>query len=807
MSVTPSMPTSGQTLAVLSDNSFTQLVNEAFRNYQSTLALSRSPLANSALVVPTLVLDEVSPSAEDRGRGLRALLQWAVKQIGPGPATYPLGTHRPLDDPTWIDPRWWHYNILRHRYLEPLHPDEFVEGGRHTDTLLALTGITSSDAFFDARNRAIKEVAAHLRQQLLDGQATPELQQMALAENLQRLDHFPEAEKLLGIAATFDTVFSRLLLIEMADDEHVHAPHEQLDRLIADRFLLVGDHSANLWISPQLREHIYLRQVPDLLRRRHCRSAEFYESQVMPLPAVSHWQKAGEFRKAARLVLESADELINEMQLAEMIGVLRQFGEQGLTTIEWREIQILLSDLYARIGQREDALTACRVALKSAQDPESQARIYRRMGKLYEKHNQLHSIGYYKQAAERFDSIAPSASSSAEYPYLLKDRGWLYILRGEYAHAEADLKSALNLVTASHRGLEADVLDALADLFCTQQQYEMAIEYARRALALREGLGNLPRVSASFNSLGNIYADLGDYSNAIAAYREALTNYKKLGNQEAIAGTLLNIGAVYFGKGDLPAAINQYQQSLTLCIEHRLPLAEVTTRYNIAEACQQLLQYDEARYHSQLGLATSIEAGFTDEIAAFERLLAELGQERQSSTSTPASMGEEAQTDSSLLVPDLSADDQAILNMMTSVGQLTARTLMERLDVSRATATRRLSALAEKGYIIKKGQGRATYYVDALQSNLFVSPVKEQTRDNEIIQQKVRHHLNECHSWLAQNYRVTEATVAEAKQPSVVVEVRFEELPELSEFFALENQLEDALGLAVDLKPRGIGDG
>ncbi len=154
------------------------------RAYHSTLALSRSALANSPLVHPTLVKDEASPSAEERGQGLRLVLQWAVNQLAPGPTEYPLGEHRPFDDPTWRDPHWWRYNILRHRYLEPLHPDDFIGGGRYTESLIALTGISSSDAFFDERNRAVRDLADRLRQQLIDGQADRELQRLALQEAL-----------------------------------------------------------------------------------------------------------------------------------------------------------------------------------------------------------------------------------------------------------------------------------------------------------------------------------------------------------------------------------------------------------------------------------------------------------------------------------------------------------------------------------------------------------------------------------------------------------------------------------------------
>ena len=122
-------------------------------------------------------------------------------------AVSPFGSFRPLDDPTWRDPLWWRYNILRHRYIEPLHPDDFIQGGRFTETLLALTGISNSDAFFDERTRAIAAVAERLRQQFIDARASDELLQLALHEALLPLETQGQASRLLGVAAIFDDVF------------------------------------------------------------------------------------------------------------------------------------------------------------------------------------------------------------------------------------------------------------------------------------------------------------------------------------------------------------------------------------------------------------------------------------------------------------------------------------------------------------------------------------------------------------------------------------------------------------------------
>jgi hypothetical protein len=313
---------SGPMIGVLSDLSFTQLVNEALRNYQSTLALSRSALANSPLITPTLVKDEASATAEERGHGLRLVLQWAINRLAPAGPLYPVGIYRPLDDPTWRDPHWWHYNILRHRYLEPLHPDDFVDGGRYTESLLALTGISSADAFFDERNRAIRAVAERLRQQLIDGQANGALQRLALQEALLPLEKQVEATRLLGIAATFDDIFPRALLLEMAQEEQIPQVDKVLESLLLQRFLLTGDEDASLWLSPILQSYIYARQPQTQLPRRHRRAALYYEGEHEALQTAKHWQRARQPERAIRVLFQAADELVNELQLSDLISTL-----------------------------------------------------------------------------------------------------------------------------------------------------------------------------------------------------------------------------------------------------------------------------------------------------------------------------------------------------------------------------------------------------------------------------------------------------------------------------------------------------
>lgn len=788
--IATTVPT-GQMLGLLSDLSFTQLVNEALRNYQSTLALSRSPLANSPLVTPTLVKDEASPTAEERGHGLRLVLQWAVNQLAPSTPAYPLGVYRPLDDDTWRDPRWWRYTILRHRYLDPLHPDDFVDGGRYTESLLALTGISGPDAFFDERNRAVRAVAEQLRQQLIDGSASASLQQLALHEVIAPLAKKQEAAQVLGLAATFDEIFPRSLLVEMSRQEQIQPADKVLDELLAQRFLLSGDDGASLWLSPTLRAYVYERQSPTDCHRRHRLVATYYEAQTEPLLAARHWQRAAQDARAVRVLLPTVNELILEWQSKELIEFFQQLEPKRLVNGQWFAVQRVLSDLCQRNGQHEEALAACRQALQATADAAQQASIYRRMGKLYESRNQLHALRYYQQAVERFPASDP------ELAELLKDRGWLYFLRQEWAKAEADLQQALHIAPAEAKVLQADIYDAMANLARKLTKFEQALIYAEDALAIREEVGDLLRVAKSLGNLGLLYRAMGEYQPATAAYTEAIALYQKLGNPELTAVAWLNLGVAHYLHHKLDDAMVAYHQSLAIGQAISLPLIELKTHYNLAEALGAANRRPEATQHWNAGYQLCRQHNFDDQEADFltlQRTL-HLPGAAQNGTAPPS----EAPTHYSL--PRLDEDEQLVLSLVKAEGTITPKRLMDAANVSRATATRRLTALVEKGLLTVEGKGRGTcyYLAEPMDADAATaSMVTVATLDCAAI----RAALLPCQGEFAQHYGVTalgvieQATLATAPRKFVV---DFTTLPDLRTYRQLKRQLTEHLAEEIDL--------
>jgi len=798
MSISTSVP-SGPMLGILSELSFTQLVNDALRNYHSTLALSRSALANSPLVTPTLVKDEASPTAEERGHGLRLVLQWAVDGLAPAPPAYRLGTYRPLDDPTWHDPRWWRYNILRHRYLEPLHPDDFVGGGRFTESLLALTGISSTDAFFDERNRAIRAVADRMRQQLIDGQANNELQRLALQEALLPLEKQSTAARLLGIAATFDDIFSRSLLTEMAAQESIDKPMLALDLLITQRFLLTGDEGASLWLSPVLRAYVYERQPKTDYQRRHRLIATHYETEYEPLLAARHWQRAQQDARAVRVLLPAVDDLIHELQVKALIELLQQIEAKRLEVDQWYVVQLLLSDLFQRSGQQEEALAACRQALQATEEPGKQARVYRRMGKLYESRNQLHALRYYQQAVERFQPADP------ELAELLKDRGWLYFYRQEWEKAEHDLQQALQSTPAERKILQADIYDVMASLNREAGNHGRALTYAERALALREEEGDLLRIAKSHGNLGLLYRTMNEYGHAIAAYKEAMTTYQKIGNQELTAMALLNIGAAYFLSQNNKAAITAYQQSLAICQAIGLPLIELKAHYNLAEALAAAHQTDAAVKHWQAGYQICQQHNFDDQEADFLELaqliqIPSIAAQREPDPSDPLA--------GTSYAGHLDADEEFVLALARREQSLTPKRLMSATSISRATATRRLTRLVEKGYLAVHGKGRSAHYMPvALPAKPLSAAPTSLPVSNATALDPVRHALRGCQQELHDRFAIAAlGLIASSEQPDGRIPrlraiVHFTQAPDLAHYFTLKQYLADLLRTEVDIVP------
>jgi len=123
------------------------VVKDAFRHAHDLLVLIASPLADCSLTAAAVVPDDAPLEPADRGRAVQHVLRWTLNRLAPSPPAYSVGACRPLSDPTWTQPVWWRYNILRHRYIEPLTPDKDAGEDLPLYALLRRTGISNRQRY------------------------------------------------------------------------------------------------------------------------------------------------------------------------------------------------------------------------------------------------------------------------------------------------------------------------------------------------------------------------------------------------------------------------------------------------------------------------------------------------------------------------------------------------------------------------------------------------------------------------------------------------------------------------------------
>lgn len=138
-------------------------------------------------------------------------------------------------------------------------------------------------------------------------------------------------------------------------------------------------------------------------------------------------------------------------------------------------------------------------------------------------------------------------------------------------------------------------------------------------------------------------------------------------------------------------------------------------------------------------------------------------------------------------------------------GQVSASDLIDDLHLSRATATRRLAGLVEKGVLQAEGKGRGSYYRPATPPK---SADKQATSGSQrqenlpLTVEQIRAALSNHRHELTRRYSIEALGIVEPNVPQLpgsTVVVRFQQLPNLVSYLELKSQLGTLLHAQVDL--------
>ena len=170
--------------------------------------------------------------------------------------------------------------------------------------------------------------------------------------------------------------------------------------------------------------------------------------------------------------------------------------------------------------------------------------------------------------------------------------------QGDNARALANYRDSLRLLGDSDSTQQAILLNDIAMIYRSQGQYAQTVDYAHRALALSERIGNREEIASAHGTLASASADQDRLLESLRSFKQSLAIYQDIGNKRDAAYTL---GAL----GDVLARLHHYNEAQEALEQARdlgrsLHLQAITAQSLLGLA---RLRYRQHRFREALLLA------------------------------------------------------------------------------------------------------------------------------------------------------------------------------------------------------------
>ena len=138
-------------------------------------------------------------------------------------------------------------------------------------------------------------------------------------------------------------------------------------------------------------------------------------------------------------------------------------------------------------------------------------------------------------------------------------------------------------------------------MFLSLGKYAKADDYLKKAIAVREGIGDRSGEAADYRHLGKISCQRGEYDKAQEYYEKALTIHMEIGEREGVVVIYVDLGLCFTSLGKNDIAEEYFKQALLLSRDIGQHLHEfyslcylwvfkVTPQCNLEEASSYLFQ-------------------------------------------------------------------------------------------------------------------------------------------------------------------------------------------------------------------------
>lgn len=164
-------------------------------------------------------------------------------------------------------------------------------------------------------------------------------------------------------------------------------------------------------------------------------------------------------------------------------------------------------------------------------------------------------------------------------------------------------------------GKQADFYNTMGIAFYYANEYDSALRYFLKTLAIREVIGRPESISNSLNNIGNIYYGTRQYDDCLDYYEKALAIAIQSDYSRGIIVTSTNLGAYYTTRKDFDLAIEYFATAYETTKQVGDSAQLATILNNMATLRRQLNQNDEALHYDQQALEIALKLDELWEVA------------------------------------------------------------------------------------------------------------------------------------------------------------------------------------------------
>lgn len=393
-----------------------------------------------------------------------------------------------------------------------------------------------------------------------------------VARRLARLE--PAQRNVLEFASVFGGAFDPVLIAEGLEQRMLPLMRTLRDLETVHRLVRTHD-SGYRFDQPAIKEVIY-RELPEALRREYHKlaataieaaHADDLEFNYKAMSDVAYHQyqarnPQGGVQYCLKAALAARNQYANEEAIRFLTWSLELMGSDP----SWDERPVALEtrgDLHEVLGRYEESILDYMDTIGTTEDPETVARLYRKIGGLHQKR------GRYREATAALDSAEDSMGD-----LLTPERGIIELWRGRVAMGLADYDAAVAAFLKAREILEAcpgrDEADVAESLYSegmalwTRGDVLGARERFRTSLEMYERLDDLKGMRPVLNNLANTYAAEEDYSTALELYGRSVEVAERIGDEWAMTKALTNIGQIRRLHKDFQAAEETFRKVLKI---------------------------------------------------------------------------------------------------------------------------------------------------------------------------------------------------------------------------------------------------